>query len=97
VIEMELLKDRESREIFRLVDQEKHTLEELHGKLEYGKLTISKYIANMELSGIIQGRWEKGEDGYWRRYYRATNWEWARLLREIINTSKQKVITDESN
>jgi hypothetical protein len=94
VIRMNLLKDNESHQIFKVLDQERHSLSELGIKLEYDKITVSKYISQMKMAGIVRPSWEKGEDNRWREYWRTSNNEWARLIREILS-SKQTVITGE--
>ena len=91
---MNLLKDNESHQIFKVLDQERHSLSELGIKLEYDKITVSKYISQMKMAGIVRPSWEKGEDNRWREYWRTSNNEWARLIREILS-SKQTVITGE--
>lgn len=85
---MNLLKDKESLEVFRVVDQDRHTVGELVDRLSYDKQTISKYVSHMEISGIIRGEWEQGADKRWRRYYHSTDFEWSRLLREILVAEK---------
>lgn len=76
--------------LFKLMDCDRQYLGELFDKTIFSKREISKYIAQMELAGIIRGDWERGDDRRWRRYYRATDNEWARLLREVIKLIQEE-------
>lgn len=83
-----LLNDPITHDIFSLVDTDRHYLGELEEKLPYDKRTIAIYISQMKLAGIALPNWERGEDRRWRHYWRASNNEWARLIRRIIEVKE---------
>jgi len=82
------------RAIYGLILAEPQYLTGLIKELpEFSKQTISKYVGQMELSGIIVGNWMQGDDNRWRRYYVSGSSEWSRLLKEIVEL-EEKTIKD---
>lgn len=75
-----------AREIFTRAEREPVFLTGLIKELEgrFSKQTISKYIAQMEMVGVLISHWEKAENGRWRMYYSPGQAEWARMFREVI-------------
>jgi len=72
--------------IFYQLKLREQSFSELCSNIHYDKIEISKYVAQMEISGIIVGYWKQREpDGMWHRVYRIDYYnEWARLMDKIL-------------
>jgi len=72
--------------IFYHLKLREQSFSELCSNIHYDKIETSKYVAQMEISGIIVGYWKQREsDGMWHRVYRIDyHNEWARLMDKIL-------------